>query len=152
MDSGPDTPGGVGFPIRTPADQRSLASPRGFSQRATSFVASWRQGIHRTPFIRSGPADDTIITRHHARTQGQTAPHPPTRASPIASQARTRASLLHHASNITRHFKYNPTIPSSPVKEQADHPGAPLTRSTSRRMTGVLEAPPGNALAPAIQA
>jgi hypothetical protein len=43
----------VGFPIRTSADQRSLASPRGFSQRATSFIASWRQGIHRTPFIHS---------------------------------------------------------------------------------------------------
>ena len=48
-----DTPKGVGFPIRTSADQRSLASPRGFSQRATSFIASWRQGIHRTPLSRS---------------------------------------------------------------------------------------------------
>jgi len=43
----------VGFPIRTSADQRSLASPRGFSQRATSFFASWRQGIHRTLLSRS---------------------------------------------------------------------------------------------------
>ena len=42
-----------GFPIRTSADQRSLASPRGFSQRATSFIASWRQGIHRTLLSRS---------------------------------------------------------------------------------------------------
>ena len=50
MNSVWDTPCGVGFPIRTSADQRSLASPRGFSQRATSFIASWRQGIHRTPF------------------------------------------------------------------------------------------------------
>jgi len=48
-----DTSCEVGFPIRTSADQRSLASPRGFSQRATSFIASWRQGIHRTPFSRS---------------------------------------------------------------------------------------------------
>ena len=46
-------PKGVGFPIRTSADQRSLASPRGFSQRATSFIASWRQGIHRMPFSHS---------------------------------------------------------------------------------------------------
>ena len=43
----------MGFPIRTSADQRSLASPRGFSQRATSFIASWRQGIHRTLLSRS---------------------------------------------------------------------------------------------------
>ena len=31
-------------------DQRLLAAPHGFSQRATSFIASWCQGIHRTPF------------------------------------------------------------------------------------------------------
>src|SRR6202011_6179110 len=30
-------------------DQRVLASPPGFSQRATSFIASWRQGIHQMP-------------------------------------------------------------------------------------------------------
>ncbi len=53
MYSGPDTLERVGFPIRTSADQRSLASPRGFSQRATSFIASWRQGIHRTPLSHS---------------------------------------------------------------------------------------------------
>jgi hypothetical protein len=58
MYSGPDTLERVGFPIRTSADQRSLASPRGFSQRATSFIASWRQGIHRTPLSRS-------ISHHH---------------------------------------------------------------------------------------
>ena len=62
------SPKGRGCPIRTSADQRALASPRGFSQRATSFIASWRQGIHRTPFSRSDRA-----TPH--RTQYQTAPH-----------------------------------------------------------------------------
>ncbi len=46
----------VGFPIRISTDQRLLAAPRGFSQRATSFIASWCQGIHRMPFscLRSG--------------------------------------------------------------------------------------------------
>jgi hypothetical protein len=39
----------VGFPIRTSADQSFFAAPRGFSQRSTSFIASQRQGIHRTP-------------------------------------------------------------------------------------------------------
>jgi hypothetical protein len=34
-------------------DQSLLAAPHGFSQRATSFVASWCQGIHRMPFCRS---------------------------------------------------------------------------------------------------
>ena len=49
MDSGRDLPRGRGCPIRRSRDQRSLASPPGFSQRATSFIASWRQGIHQMP-------------------------------------------------------------------------------------------------------
>ena len=36
----------VGFPIRKSADQRVLTPPHSLSQRATSFIASWRQGIH----------------------------------------------------------------------------------------------------------
>ena len=58
-------PSRVGFPIRKSADQRSLASPRSLSQRATSFIASWRQGIHRTLLSRS-------IHTTNARTQDQT--------------------------------------------------------------------------------
>ncbi len=34
-------------------DQNLLAVPHGFAQRATSFIASWCQGIHRMPFVRS---------------------------------------------------------------------------------------------------
>jgi hypothetical protein len=34
-------------------DQNLLAVPQSFSQRATSFIASWCQGIHRMPFCRS---------------------------------------------------------------------------------------------------
>jgi hypothetical protein len=44
---------GVGCPIRRSPDHSLLAAPRGFSQRATSFVASRRQGIHQMPFSRS---------------------------------------------------------------------------------------------------
>ena len=40
----------VGFPIRKSADLKSLALPRGLSQRATSFIASRCQGIRRMPF------------------------------------------------------------------------------------------------------
>ena len=39
-------PIGVGCPIRISTDQSLLAAPHGFSQRATSFIASWCQGIH----------------------------------------------------------------------------------------------------------
>ena len=63
--------GGVGFPIRTPADQRSLASPRGFSQRATSFIASRRQGIHRTPFSCSKQRPHGHIRDARARPGGR---------------------------------------------------------------------------------
>jgi hypothetical protein len=39
----------VGFPIRKFTDQSLFAAPRDLSQRTTSFIASQRQGIHRTP-------------------------------------------------------------------------------------------------------
>jgi len=59
-------PKGVGCPIRTPRDQSLLAAPPGFSQRATSFIASWRQGIHQMPF--------SCSTTH---TQLELTPKPP---------------------------------------------------------------------------
>ena len=62
MDSVTDTPCGVGCPIRRSLDQSLLAAPQGFSQRATSFIASWRQGIHQMPLLSSSPAS------HHHRS------------------------------------------------------------------------------------
>ena len=50
MYSGNDPAHAGGCPIRTSLDHSLLAAPQGFSQRATSFIASWRQGIHRMPF------------------------------------------------------------------------------------------------------
>ena len=76
MDSRPDPPRGGGFPIRISTDQRLLAAPRGFSQRATSFVASQCQGIHQMPFL-------CLITKAlrlreaPTRAQGRTPPHAP---------------------------------------------------------------------------
>ena len=40
-------PKGPGFPIRKFTDQSLLAAPRDLSQRATSFIASVRLGIHQ---------------------------------------------------------------------------------------------------------
>src|SRR4029450_172908 len=40
-----------GFPIRTSSDRRLLAPPRSFTHPATSFIGSWRQGIHPVPFV-----------------------------------------------------------------------------------------------------
>ncbi len=39
-----------GFPIRKSMDQSLFAAPHGLSQRITSFIASYRQGIHQMPF------------------------------------------------------------------------------------------------------
>jgi hypothetical protein len=50
IDSPHDTACAVGCPIRTSEDHRALAPPLGFSQRATSFIASRCQGIHQMPF------------------------------------------------------------------------------------------------------
>ncbi len=47
----PDVDNREGFPIRKSSDQRVLPPPRGLSQVATSFIAVWRQGIHRTPLV-----------------------------------------------------------------------------------------------------
>ena len=41
-----------GYPIRPSADLRMFAPPRRFSQLATAFLASIRQGIHPKPFSR----------------------------------------------------------------------------------------------------
>ena len=67
----------VGCPIRTPRDQRPLAAPPGFSQRATSFIASWRQGIHPMPFSCSFP-------RTHSRAR---APKPRHAQEPSTARA-----------------------------------------------------------------
>ena len=42
----------MGCPIRTSADQRSFATPYGFSQLTTSFVYSKSLGIRHTPLFR----------------------------------------------------------------------------------------------------
>ena len=62
-----DTACAVGCPIRISTDQRLLAAPRGFSQRATSFIASWCQGIHRMPFLYSISRSRRQAGPHHAQ-------------------------------------------------------------------------------------
>ena len=62
----------VGFPIRICPDQSLFAAPRTFSQRTTSFIASQRQGIHRTP-LRHLIA---LIINVHTLGRMLSAPHP----------------------------------------------------------------------------
>ena len=61
-----------GFPIRISADQSLLAAPHGFSQRVTSFIASWHQGIHQMPFLTldqltHGKTSDVLLTFIHVK-------------------------------------------------------------------------------------
>ena len=42
----------VGFPIRKFLDQSLFSAPQDLSQSITSFIASYCQGIHQTPFSR----------------------------------------------------------------------------------------------------
>ena len=57
----------MGFPIRKSADQRVLSPPHGLSQSATSFIASYRQGIHQTPLLR-------LIRSRRRKTKSGNAP------------------------------------------------------------------------------
>ena len=77
----------VGCPIRRSADQRVLSPPHGLSQSATSFIASYRQGIHQTPFMR-------LIRSRRRRTRIAPAriPEPlsqPARASCLPGRSRS---------------------------------------------------------------
>ncbi len=106
MDSGADTAEAVGCPIRRPTDRCLLAAPRGFSQRAASFVASQCQGIHQMPLFRlisalapragTGPRSRPLriqMRPGHApspRGDGPTAGHRSLRLLPLHDVRRSR--------------------------------------------------------------
>ena len=88
---------GVGCPIRRSPDRSLLAAPRGFSQRATSFVASRRQGIHQMPFSRSPrPGGSTTGTARRipmpkgARRARRRGRHPPVSPASARDQKGSR--------------------------------------------------------------
>ena len=110
----PGYPKGVGFPIRTSADQRSLASPRGFSQRATSFIAFWRQGIHRTPLLCS-----TL----RIPVAGNPRPTPARRTYPPRATNRTDRNTQTHRDTHIR---------NTPCPAQAAHKNVPALNTRSR--------------------
>ncbi len=149
-------PKGVGCPIRISTDQSLLAAPHGFSQRATSFIASWCQGIHRMPLSRSirashSQTNDCLSTIHrnhrrtgrrqppttHPRTLCTTAPsslysaltHTPltTIATPGWTTLGTHAPRSLPVRHITRRHD-GPTLPQSKPapKRQPNHNRAVL--------------------------
>ena len=85
-----------GFPIRISTDQSLLAAPHGFSQRATSFIASQCQGIHQMPFsclIQDASCSHSRSSKTPSRAQGRT-PTPrtgiPLRYGPFRTRAPRR--------------------------------------------------------------
>jgi hypothetical protein len=87
----------VGCPIRTPRDQSLLAAPPGFSQRATSFIASWRQGIHQMPFSRSKHSK-TAMHRNNQHDRNRTGlPIPHDHGTPKRTHILSRATDRDHA-------------------------------------------------------
>ncbi len=125
-------PKGVGCPIRTSTDQRLLAAPHGFSQRATSFIASWCQGIHRMPFSRSRSrppnSPDIELTRHRTRPTG---PIPPC-AEATPTLARGCGGPAHGSSHSAHTTPLNANRPGRrqppPTREQP--PVRPRDRGT----------------------
>jgi hypothetical protein len=108
-------PKGVGCPIRTSTDQRLLAAPRGFSQRATSFIASWCQGIHRMPFSRSrflSPSSDLIRGSPGISTMHRNHPQ----RSPTTRMILLIADHSCSAHN-SRHLNDNPARWRPPMKD-----------------------------------
>ena len=86
-------PSAAGFPIRTPADLRPFAPPRGFSQLVTSFLASGSPGIPRAPFSSSPAGGPAPPPR----------PPPPGGGPPPAARPPAAALLLSSSSSLSHH-------------------------------------------------
>src|SRR3954447_3148282 len=117
----------VGCPIRTSTDQRRLAAPRGFSQRATSFIASWCQGIHRMPFSYAIPRNPTqkgqalIMHRNHPQTR-----FAPLLDEPAVSLSRTQQDCFEPGFSATACAAPDPPDPIN-RSHNASEPSPPMT-------------------------
>ena len=93
----------MGCPIRRSRDQRALDSTPGFSQRATSFIASRCQGIHQMPL----PQRLIAQTR---RLQRQTLPtNRPSREDTHSEEARSQ-DTPNHPNSLGIHRSIRPAV------------------------------------------
>jgi hypothetical protein len=95
-------PIGPGCPIRRSMDQRLLAPPHGFSQRATSFIASRCRGIHQMPL------GACSISRRDKPRQGF---GPNTRSSAKTPLERRAPEARHRGSGIRSRSSLRSPIP-----------------------------------------
>ena len=101
-------PIGVGCPIRTLRDQSLLAAPPEFSQRATSFIASWCQGIHRMPFSCSNVQSILHRNNQHQANKAHT---------PSPNPDRTRKTI----GSSTQHALKTPLNPATSSRSDELH-------------------------------
>jgi hypothetical protein len=155
MNSDQDPACAGGCPIRTSLDHSLLAAPQGLSQRATSFIASWRQGIHQMPFSRSLPSPPAPVGRTPPGTDRQTPRTAPTRAAAQGNPKRpsprpNTARRPHHAPRprgpaaCTRAHAHSHTV-------SFDAPGTPRPGPVPRsrgRTVGQTKTRPGTPEAP----
>ena len=96
-------PKGVGCPIRISTDQSLLAAPHGFSQRATSFIASWCQGIHRMPFSYS--IQNTVVVRERRTVSLPTMHRNHRRTYPGTIPCKASIMTQHSITNAPDHYR-----------------------------------------------
>jgi hypothetical protein len=139
----------VGCPIRKSRDHRSLASPPGFSQRATSFIASQCQGIHQMPLICSiqsivsTPSSGTTTPRTPPRT-GANPRCPPACQSnrcyrPDQQLSRRRPCSAHGVFSMKTLLR---TVPSHGAFTPQAEPSASVTFTNS--LHPINQHPPGH--------
>ena len=116
MNSARDTLKRVGCPIRRSRDQRSLASPPGFSQRATSFIASQCQGIHQMPFFYSIHENRRVQGQNPSRTatsrEDTSSGHANASSQLAACPPRSHYNSLHNVNNTPSRLVPEWTAPS----------------------------------------
>ena len=113
MCSDDDTHRWVGCPIRISTDQSLLAAPHGFSQRATSFIASWCQGIHRMPFSRS---------QQHAKSLARPASHHAREPATHAQRTNPQAHASHPLAQSLTHTLGAPERDADDARSDRHHP------------------------------
>ena len=105
----------VGFPIRKSRDQRLFAPSPSLSQRTTSFIASYRQGIHQMPL---GHLIALICNAHPCSN-----PHPRPGEERLT---KAEHSAGWHCNRKTRSHKTNP------YPDGTHAPSEPLHTTTGR--------------------
>ena len=151
MDSVRDIHCWMGCPIRRSRDQRALASTPGFSQRATSFIASRCQGIHQMPLpqrliaktrrLQRQALHNDMLSREDTHSKKPEARKPEARKLPVSS----RPNLL----DIHRSIRLAPnttlvarrrlgSLPLHPVKDHTRKSQSSGANSSSR---SILRAP-----------